>query len=266
MLVSNENINTGGGIEVVVSLALTGKHNIFVDKHNKLTVEGTKISIKDIPFIRYRFNEYGDEEFDYIIKMKEKFRYSSHLAEMPLAEWNVDLINRLEDINVAKYVYVDVTDDVVQNGFDARTLELVEELNNCRVDRVILKDKSTTLDTMASIRLMKQLMTVSVFELEDYGICSSPLSFSNGRACMPAVRARDLAANYAEHDEVALPTENHECMESCGCIKYIVIDGDIKDSMSQGAKANGKGSKEVKDTSDKKSKAQNNKKSSFLKW
>ena len=102
------------------------------------------------------------------------------------------------------------------------------------IDRIMLKDNTITMDTLASIRMKKNVYELFGEQLEggkdykDIGICQSPLSFSDGNACLTAIRARELSAKYSNDEELALPSANHECMNTCGCIRYMVIDKDIK--------------------------------------
>lgn len=213
---------------MVTSIVLTGEHKIELDKHERFIVDGAKINIKEVPFVRYRFNEYTDTSISYIQKMQRLFKYSAHLAEVTAAEGAREIIDNLYN-NIPKliiYLYVEITDKEVKNGLDESQLTLISNCYNDSIVRVMLKDKSSSLYVIPANRIKKQLGVALGINPMEIGICSSPLSF-NGEACLTAVRARQLAAIYSDNDEAALPSANHECMNSCGCIKYVVISSNI---------------------------------------
>lgn len=214
---------------MITSIALKDTYNIGIDASGKFLLGETAVSIKDVPFVRYRFRSFGGEQLDYIEKLMTKFKYSSHMLELELAKDTAEVLNNIENRmeNVIRYVYVSVEDRHVLEGFDAETLEMLEGIDDSDYDRLMLKDNSDTLHGEAAARLKKEIVEVLGIDIREIGVCSSPLSFS-GEACLTAVKARELSAEYAENDEVALPSANHECMNCCGCIRYSVVDADIK--------------------------------------
>lgn len=219
---------------MVYNLVLTGKHNIGINKE-KFMLNGEKADIKDVSFIRYRFNKYTDEEADYIDEMMKKFNYSTHLAEVYLYPGFSADINKLTDRfdNLAIFLYISIDDDDVrENSISDYYKELLEEAYDEEVafDRIVIKDKSTSLFTVSANKIKKMIKDIT--EADDYeiGFCESPLSRYDGNACLTAVRARELAAKYNENDKSALPSANHECKNSngCGCIKHTIIDHDLE--------------------------------------
>lgn len=218
---------------MISSICLTGRYKIVPDGHGKFTVKDNKLSLKEVPFVRYRFDSYNEEDIEYINKMKELFKYSSHLVELTINE-NIDkeleLVDGIE--NIIKYLYIPVDNEDVLNGISDSKLELVEKATDIYIDRVMLKDNSTNLDVVASLRLKKDMSAYfdDIANYNDIGVCQSPLSFDGNNACLTAVRARELSAEYAENDMIALPSSNHECMNTCGCIRYIKIENDIVSS------------------------------------
>lgn len=218
---------------MISSICLTGRYNIVPDGHGKFTVNDNKLSLKEVPFVRYRFDRYNEKDIEYINKMKELFKYSSHLVELTINE-NIDkeleLVDGIE--NIIKYLYIPVDNEDVLNGISDSKLELIEKATDVYIDRVMLKDNSTNLDVVASIRLKKDMSAYfdDIANYNDIGVCQSPLSFDGNNACLTAVRARELSAEYAENDMIALPSSNHECMNTCGCIRYIKIENDIVSS------------------------------------
>lgn len=226
---------------MVTSIVLTGRHTLNVNSFNKLKAGDNIISIeKDIPFVRYRFEVYTDADFQYIISTMDKLKYSTHLIEINL---NTNTVTNLEWLknniaNIARFIYIDVTDeDVARGGLTTDTLNLLMGIVQYNVDRVMLKDKSTKLDIVTAKKIIDALSKQTGIKRDNFGVCSSPLSFGD-MCCLTAVRAREIMAVYSLIADVALPTANHQCMNRCGCIRYIVIDSDT-DIISE-SKANAK--------------------------
>lgn len=226
---------------MVTSIVLTGRHTLNINSFNKLKAGDNIISIeKDIPFVRYRFGVYTDADFQYIISTMDKLKYSTHLIELNL---DTNTVTNLEWIknniaNIARFIYIDVTDeDVARGGLTTDTLNLLMGIVQYNVDRVMLKDKSTKLDIVTAKKIIDALSKQTGIKRDNFGICSSPLSFGD-MCCLTAVRAREIMAVYSLIADVALPTANHQCMNRCGCIRYIVIDSDT-DIISE-SKANAK--------------------------
>lgn len=211
---------------MITSIVVTGTHNIGMNSNKKIKIGDNILSVeKDIPFIRYRFNQYTDAEYDYIIKSMKQFCFSTHLAEVVLSDSTAETIKYLvENIkNIAKYVYVDITDEEVMAGqLSQDKLELFNSLNGLDIDRIMIKDKSTKLDTITTKKIIKDLSKRLGFPENTFGVCSSPLSFSEW-ACLTAVKARELMSIYSTIADVALPSANHQCMNCCGCIRYMTV-------------------------------------------
>ena len=72
---------------MVTSIVLTDCYSIGINGSKKFKVNDNVLSVeKDIPFVRYRFNQYTDREFNYIREMMQKFTNSTHLVEINLNE------------------------------------------------------------------------------------------------------------------------------------------------------------------------------------
>lgn len=241
---------------MITSIKVNGKHSIGV-RDNKVEIDGNTLDInKEIPFVRYNLGEMAEPEIDYIKSMKEKFKASTHLVEIN-AEDNPNLIDTVKNVreslnNVAVYVYFNITDDNVESKSLAYTmLEEIKALKNVAVDRIMFKDKTTTLDTVTSENLIKQASKESGIAISTFGICSSPLSFGDN-ACLTAIKARELMSKYSEIADVALPSANHQCMNCCGCIRYINVTSDIEAPPEKVKKAKtNKGTASSKDPSNK---------------
>lgn len=201
--------------------------------NNKIELEGNTLDIKkEIPFLRYALGEITDDKIEYIKAMKEKFSASTHLVEVTANE-NPNIADTVSKIrnsidSVAIYVYFNITDDNITSGSLAFTMiEAIKSLKSTSVDRIMFKDKTTTLDTVMSQNLIKQAAKESGFAFSMFGICSSPLSFGES-ACLTAIKARELMSKYSSIADVALPSANHQCMNCCGCIRYIEVTDNIE--------------------------------------
>lgn len=217
---------------MITSLKLTGTYNIGM-RNNKIEVDGNILDTKkEIPFFRYALGEMDDTKINYIKSMKEKFSASTHLVEIT-ADENPNVADKVTEIrnsieSVAVYAYFNITDDNVSSGKLAYTLiEELKALKSTDVDRIMFKDKTTTLDTVTAQNLIKQAVRESGFPASMFGICSSPLSFGEN-ACLTAIKARELMSTYSSISDVALPSANHQCMNCCGCIRYIKVNSDLE--------------------------------------
>lgn len=254
---------------MITSLVLRGKYNIGSNSNNKIKVNDNILSIdKDIPFVRYRFDHYDAEAVEYIKQAKTKFNKSTHLVELNLSS---DVAEQYQLVaynieKIAKYVYIDITEeDALRQSLSDDKLALVNALQGLQFDRYMLRDKSTSLDTICAKKIIKDLSQRLHVQEVNFGVCSSPLSFGDW-ACLTAVKARELMTQYSEIADVPLPSANHQCMNCCGCIRYIEINSDTvapADAKVKGAhkKSENDGS-EVKQT---KTKSSNTKsKNSFV--
>jgi hypothetical protein len=214
---------------MISSIVLTDMHNVGINNKNKFQVDTNLMDIKDVPFVRYRFNSFGTKEINYIKLMQAKFPMSIHMVEVMLGEDTGDVLNNIDDSldgSVVAYVYIPVTDNEVDNGLSQEIINNLNKIKGCSYDRLMLKDKSKTLNYVVANSLRSAASKITDDDEQEIGICSSPLSFNND-ACLTAVRARELAAAYAKVENVPIPSANHQCMNCCGCIKYMVIDKDL---------------------------------------
>ena len=239
---------------MVTSIVLTDCYSIGINGSRKFKVNDNVLSVdKDIPFVRYRFNQYTDKEFNYIKETMQKFVNSTHLVEINLDENAEEVVKYIEENipNMAKFIYMSLTDEMVMSGaVDDAHKDLLEPLVELDIDRIMLRDKSTKLDTVAAKRIITDLGVEFDLDDEMIGICSSPLCFGEW-ACLTAVKARELMSKYNNTSDVALPSANHQSMNTCGCIRYMVINQDLE------APSDGKVKKEKvdKEPSEKKEKA-----------
>lgn len=238
---------------MVTSIVLTGRHNIGISQSGKIkTPDGVLVDIKDIPFVRYRFNEYVEEDLQFIADNMKKFP-CVHLIELNVNEnglWMLEQVN-LAELNIAKMLYMSVGDTEVANGFSDEALDTLEEMCDHDFDKVNLKDNSTTLYPSAVDKLKAEVSDITNIPVNEIGVCGGPCCFINGNACLTAVKARELLAAYSDdEDSCVVPSANHEgnldkldnavdCVNKCGCIRYHVFTSDMEApaSKSSGKKA-----------------------------
>lgn len=226
---------------MISGLKLMDKYKIGIDKNNKIHLDDMDLSIKDIPFVRYHFDKYEKDELDYISINQQRFIYSVHLAEIDLSENSKEYIVNISKLdNVAMFLYVNIEDKDVFNGLDNGQLMLLESLRGVYIDRIMIRDNSTTLNLISINNIKKQIAnTLRIDNIHDIGVCGSPFSFQD-EACLTAIWARKLAASYCKNYKNApLPSANHE--SCCGCVRYRVIDSDIQEPLTSIKKSKNKG-------------------------
>ena len=214
---------------MISSILLNGPYKIGQNSNKKIKVNDTILSVeKEIPFVRYSFGTYTDSDLDYIKSMMGQFPVSTHLVQLKLDDNTAEMVSKVRAIgSLAVFVYGEITEDEVQAGsVSADTLEKMAKLKGLDIDRIMLKDVSTNLDTMSIRKFIKQLKAATGFPEKTFGICGSPYSFED-MCCLNAVRAREIMAKYSSISDVALPSANHQNMNTCGCIRYIAINNDL---------------------------------------
>lgn len=241
---------------MIVSLVLkdmqsvdVGERGIFELKNtvkvgqSDTEVKTEKQNIKDVPFVRYRFKSYGENEIAYIKKLQGVFKYSAHLAEITLGEDFNATIQTVKELTekvdrLCRFVYVPV-DDVLLNYVNENKA-LPEELEDAlydiadiEVDQICIKDITSAASIIKMNNVRKSIADVvigSARKYESIGICGSPLTFvADESACLTAAKAREMMAIYCRDDlPQPTPSANHQCMNCCGCIQYVIVDEPIK--------------------------------------
>lgn len=234
-----KSIKQTGGLKVIISLVLTGRHSIGIDTNGWFKVGTKKVNIKEVPFVRYRFESFCEDEVDYIRQMMSTFKFSTHLAEVNIKDGFDEQVRKLNDTfeNLAIFLYMPVYDNHVEScEMTEADIELLEKIDEDIIyDRIILKDLSNSLHSVSANKLKNSIAEVTGFSASEMGICNSPLSIGND-ACLTALRARTLASMYDNAEDCALPSANHESMNCCGCIKYFKVEADIKAPVDKGSK------------------------------
>lgn len=226
------------------NLVLTGLFDIKV-VNNKFSLYGETVNINDVAYVRYRLDSFNSDEVDeYIGKIIEKFNVSSHLIEVPLSETSGADIERITNRyeNVIPFLYIDVTDDDVERySLSTEKLGLLDKFkeSGAFIERVMLKDKSSSLYTISGNKIREQIAKLLEMNSSDIGFCQSPLSLCDGNCCLTAERARKLSAQYNECDSASLPSANHEFKNdnNCACIKHTIVTCDLVDIADKKPKA-----------------------------
>lgn len=226
---------------MITGIALTGMYKIGISASNKIkTPDGVIVDLEKIPFVRYRFQKYGEEELKFIVENKKRFP-CAHIVEIVLDENTFDTINAIEDMDdmIAKIIYVDITDKEVTDGLSDETIELLEQLPEYNFDRLSIRDKSDTLFQLALDRLKRQVKEATDIREKDIGVCGGPCCFMDGNACLTALRAREIVSMYSNQENDAVSSANHEgklenvddldyCVNKCGCVRYHIFNKDTE--------------------------------------
>lgn len=205
------------------NLRITGKYDIPVI-NGKIKVNDEILSLKEIPFVRYNFVKYTEDDIEYINTIIEKFNSSVHLIEYQLTENTLLEMGLIDNEDIVRYLFISITDDnVVSIGEHNKSL-LGDVLSKEYINRIMLIDNSTTLNRTNILKLKDEIMAINKSVNNDMiGVCGSPFSIGD-ESCLSALRARQLLTDYSENDECAIPSARHECMDCCSCIRHIVID------------------------------------------
>lgn len=237
---------------MITNLKLHGMYNIGINSSNQINVNGTVVSKKEIPFVRYAFPYYGEAEVNYIKETMEKFNLSTHLVEIHTEETinfmnlpesvatpvdkkteALSSINALKDLvgKVALYIYVSLDDtDSANKKLDDSKIDILRTaLMLTSFDRIMLIDRTSCIGMATAKEIIKN--TAKDLGVGDIiGLCSSPLCMGaddSKMACLSAVQARALAAKYNASTDIALPSANHQDMSTCSCIRHFVVATDI---------------------------------------
>lgn len=229
---------------MITNLLITGEHKIKLGKSQKLAFGDSKVSVKEIPLVRFRPSEITENTVDYFYELKEKFKYSCHILELEVSEYALNVLKVLadkEDFNIV-FLFVPVTDKELEVGIQEDVLDLVNKcIDTYDIERLIIKDNTSMMHSIQYNELKSQITNATGGGESKHwiGICGSPMSFGD-EACLTAVIAREIMANYGENDEYALPSSKHESMNECGCIRHMVIERDVTSVVEIGKSKNDK--------------------------
>lgn len=220
---------------MISSLILTGRYNVGANSSNRIMIGGEVTPLTDVPFIRYRFRDFGDENIEFLKSNMSRLKGPCHLAEYDISTMPKEQLEALNAIDgLAIYAYIDIDDADLANGITAEKVEKLKAISEMYFDRLIIRDKSSMLYPLAADRLSFELSDIlgGAVKASDIGICCSPLTprtpNSESKACLSAVWARRLMADYTDNVDVATPTANHECCsDGCCCIRAFTVTCDI---------------------------------------
>lgn len=245
---------------MVTGIALTGMYHIGVSANNKMqTPDGITIELKDVPFVRYRFDKYGEEEISFILNNKKTFK-CANIVEITLSPDTQDILDKIAELDpdIASLVYVDVTDAEVKGGFNQETLDLISGLDQSSYDYLNIRDKSTTLNAFSISRLIEDVRYALGDVRAEIGVCGGTCCFQDQNACLTARKTREIMARCSTPDELKLPSANHEisvetvdtlesCINKCGCVRYHIYTHDVA---APATKSRGGATKTIKVTTE----------------
>ena len=240
---------------MIISLVLNGMYNIGLDGNNRVEIDDKKVSIKDIPYVRYKFDQYEDTEVDYIEASMKKFPYSVHVADIKLGADTTAVCEKLDtkfnvngegDVNLVMFVDIDVDADTVERcQLSSNIAEMLENVDQSYIDRFVVRDcDQAIVDKSRADKIIKYLHTSFDIDVSNIALCGSILSGDKGYCvgCLPASVVRDLQTLKSDDIELPLVPEGHQnCGGCCGCTRYKVVDSDIKVTKSERVSGNRKG-------------------------
>lgn len=236
---------------MITSILLTGMYNIGINKNNKIqTPDGITVDIKDIPFVRYKFDSYGEAQIEFIKKNIERFP-CVHLIEIDLNEHTFEVLERIEkdNIRIAKFIYITATKETVITGITQETENLLNKLMDYEFDSLNIRDPESLLYPMALSNIKSRIREITGLRDTEIGVCGGPCCFYDGNACLTAVKAREILAIYTKDvDNVVVPSSNHEgninsiddqdsITNKCGCIRYYTFNSDVEAPVCKEKKA-----------------------------
>lgn len=250
---------------MILSLKLTGPHNIGVDSLNRINVNDSKLSVKDIPYVRYAFKFNAEEHTEYLKKNIEKFKYSVHIIDLELEDETASDISYIEEtfntenVDVSHIIKVNVSGEEVYNGKLADdTVEKLKKVLKVKglISRVVLVDNDYEITDSSKLNpLVEEVDEILGMGKSNIGVCNSPILESGTacgvygtKGCLPASVVRRMQEDKNPDIELPLVSENHQNSGTmCGCTKYHVVTGDIaatevKKSGGTGKKGKGQSS------------------------
>jgi hypothetical protein len=216
--------------QMITSLKIMKPVEVAVGSAGKFKVNGGEaLDIKDIPAVRYCFDKYGIDEVEFIKKMMGIFKHSVHVVEFSVHQPETYEAVHNEIQNVAFIAHFDITDELAKSQvYSVDDQSVLAALRTVPVNRLMLNDKSNSLDYIGMSALIKAASVVTGINARNIGICGSPYTDSSN-CCMNAAIAREWSAKYNHVGEGALPSANHDNKDcgNCGCLRYEVVESDI---------------------------------------
>lgn len=232
----------------VVNVGVNSKREIFVnigEKEVKLNLD------TDIPVIRYKFDgEIGNDEVTFIKNNMLVFNRTVPILELKYDAIGVELLRQIREANmqIGVILHVDIFENEVLNKALNPEHKAFTNIAGLNVDRVVFNDVSDKMDTIAFNTLVKEFADAHGMNKKDIGICGSPLSFGEN-CCLSSIKAREIMAKYSTIMDLPLPSGNHQDMNTCGCMRYVVINDNlpIKETATKAPRTAGAKKSENKD-------------------
>ena len=129
---------------VVTGLKFKKIVKVELDKHNKIKVDGERVGIKEVPYIRYDLGNYTVQELSFIEEMKEKFPHSVHIVDVDLQHEHVEVQMGMIKENIENVVIFGIytLDDSTKDNYE-KVLQDLRNVNIMVVEKLVLRDKTT---------------------------------------------------------------------------------------------------------------------------
>lgn len=227
---------------MITGLRFNSIVGIELDRYDRVEynvdIEDNKSKLNEIPYVRYNMVDYLEEEMKFIEKSIAKFKHSVHIIDLiydndyyVLGDLPEMLRERFGRNKIAIFITVNITDEDIDDSTDL--IRKLSESNKYKPDRLILKDKTTKLDT----EILRRIQT-DVFKehkIRDLALCGSPFTNSEN-CCISAELSRHLASRYGtERTATAVATHQNKG-GGCACVRSMLIDYDLKPTMQRGVK------------------------------
>lgn len=215
---------------MITSLKFLKVVNVSVGSGNKFKIgSGEPLDVREIPAVRYYFNDYGDEEIQFISQMMSIFKHSVHVVEFDAHK--PETYEKVTTVasNLAFIAHLSINNrHADEHDFNEDEINVLSALKMIPLNRIMLNDTSTNLDYIGLATLIKKVKEYSGMSEKNIGCCNSPYTDSNN-CCMSAALAREWSAKYNHVGEGALPSANHNNKDcgNCGCLRYELVTEDI---------------------------------------
>ena len=221
-------------------------YDVGVDSFARTEINDKKLSIKDIPYLRYKFinGAINEEQIEYIRKSQEKFPHSVHIIDVKLDEYAKGTIDTITEKfgtykNGKVAILLDIpvkAGDIASEMLNDEKKSLIEQNISESVYRYILCDEDMEIvDNMRLDGILGWIIKTLKIKADRIGLCNAPIMASsskygihNLKGTLPASVVRDLQLYVNTDFEVPLVTEGHESRDNLsGCTAYYEVNDNI---------------------------------------
>ena len=237
-------------IDVIKSIVTHGKYNIQVES-GKADINGVRMHIKDIPYVRHRwclsnmsedYEGMSDTDVQYIKDTMEKFPYSVHIVDLiwgtHVWEDSTKISKLRKEGSEEPFIFIDIpitSRNLTADGkLESSLLNELEEAIGADFEKIVLYD--VTGDAVGNVviadTIISQVAKLLHITKDNVSLCNSHLSPIRCNACLKAGYVRDLQTYKDESIQVPLVTEGHEAPNQedfngvCGCARYFTVESD----------------------------------------